>query len=365
MLARWKAQQIDTGDVRNVFQITESYLARRIVCNMTTQGLGKTFSSLDRDIWGLIEENPGSSYAEIYSTLLLEKPGQLRFPQRRDLDTMVPSNPIYSQKNSYLLFILSSVDDHAQSSESIQLHRIANGESYLTVEHVMPQTLNDEWKRELGEDWEEVYAQFLHTLPNLTLTGYNMKYSNKSFQHKKSMENGFDKSPLAINELIRRSTKWNRQVLDQRSQWWINQIDFIWPIPVTSFTRTYSGRRKVSLVANGPSLTGTNVRSVTVFDETVPVSTWVQVLEIILETLFKLEPSLNEKISGDDLLSTSIVADESDLRSPNQIEGTEFFVETQNNTDRKRAIVQRLSKLIGLDDSDIVVEIDGVEDRSS
>lgn len=364
VLARWKSHEISTDDVNDVFQITESYLARRIVCNMTTQGLDKVFSSLDKEIWTLKEENPNSSYADIYSTLLLEKPGQLRFPQRRDLDTMVPSNPIYTQKNSYLLFILSSVDDNAQSSESIQLHLIASGDSYLTVEHVMPQTLNDDWKSKLGDDWEELHTQYLHTLPNLTLTGYNPKYSNKSFLEKKSMENGFDQSPLLINELIRKSENWNRQSFEERTRWWINQIDKIWPIPVPSFSRSSSGKVKVSLIQNGPSLNGTRVRSVTVLGETTPVATWVQALETILETLFKLEPSLSEKISTDDLLSANIRTDESGLRSPNQIEGTEFFVETQNYTDRKRTLVQRLAELVGLDDSDIVVEIDRVGNSS-
>ena len=59
----------------------------------------------------------------------------------------------------------------------------------------MPQTLNADWKQELGTEYETIHQQYLHTLPNVTLTGYNSKYSNNRFQTKKSLEFGFDDSP--------------------------------------------------------------------------------------------------------------------------------------------------------------------------
>ncbi|GAA9575687.1 hypothetical protein HpHA54_07530 [Helicobacter pylori] len=50
----------------------------------------------------------------------------------------------------------------------------------------MPQTLKEEWERDLGENFQEIHDKYLNTIGNLTLTGYNPTYSNKSFQEKKA-----------------------------------------------------------------------------------------------------------------------------------------------------------------------------------
>ena len=55
-----------------------------------------------------------------------------------------------------------------------------------TIEHILPQNenLSDEWKAGLGADWNAC-AEWLHTLGNLTLTGYNSEYSDSSFEYKR------------------------------------------------------------------------------------------------------------------------------------------------------------------------------------
>ena len=49
-----------------------------------------------------------------------------------------------------------------------------------TIEHILPQNenLSTEWRAALGEDWADVQQKYLHTLGNLTLTGYNSEYSD-------------------------------------------------------------------------------------------------------------------------------------------------------------------------------------------
>ena len=55
-----------------------------------------------------------------------------------------------------------------------------------TIEHIMPQNenLSEAWKAELGPDWEQVHTTYLHTLGNLTLTGYNPELSDRPFAEK-------------------------------------------------------------------------------------------------------------------------------------------------------------------------------------
>ena len=53
-----------------------------------------------------------------------------------------------------------------------------------TIEHIMPQNerLPVEWQQELGSNWQEVHEKYLHTIGNLTLTGYNSELSDRPFR---------------------------------------------------------------------------------------------------------------------------------------------------------------------------------------
>ncbi len=79
-----------------------------------------------------------------------------------------------------------------------------------TIEHILPQNedLSPEWRKALGEDWAEVQQRYLHTLGNLTLTGYNSEYSDHPFATKRDMEGGFKDSPLRLNKGLGQLEAW-------------------------------------------------------------------------------------------------------------------------------------------------------------
>src|SRR5204863_325659 len=70
-----------------------------------------------------------------------------------------------------------------------------------TIEHILPQNekLSSAWQADLGPDWQSIQATWLHTLGNLTLTGYNSEYSDRPFAEKRDMPGGFKSSPLRLN----------------------------------------------------------------------------------------------------------------------------------------------------------------------
>ena len=88
-----------------------------------------------------------------------------------------------------------------------------------TIEHIMPQNpnLSEEWKRDLGENWKEVQDNYLHTLGNLTLTGYNSELSDKPFARKKTIEGGFDQSPIRLNRSLAKFSVWNEDSIKKRA----------------------------------------------------------------------------------------------------------------------------------------------------
>ncbi|GAA9852267.1 hypothetical protein VN0606_13240 [Helicobacter pylori] len=95
----------------------------------------------------------------------------------------------------------------------------------------MPQTLTEEWKKDLGENFQEIHDKYLHTIGNLTLTGYNDKYSNKSFQEKKGMEKGFKNSPLRLNRDLKGLESFGEEEIKKRANDLADWALKIWTYP--------------------------------------------------------------------------------------------------------------------------------------
>jgi hypothetical protein len=102
-----------------------------------------------------------------------------------------------------------------------------------TIEHIMPQKekLTDQWKEELGLNWEEIHEIFLHRLGNLTITGYNSELGDKSFLEKRDMEGGFRDAPFKLNKMLRDLDKWTVDEIEKRGEILVNLALKIWPFP--------------------------------------------------------------------------------------------------------------------------------------
>src|SRR6202035_3289807 len=88
-----------------------------------------------------------------------------------------------------------------------------------TIEHIMPQNenLSLAWRTALGPEWKRVQQGWLHSLGNLTLTGYNSEYSDKSFAEKRDMTGGFKESPLKLNAGLGPLGKWDEDEIRARA----------------------------------------------------------------------------------------------------------------------------------------------------
>ncbi len=95
----------------------------------------------------------------------------------------------------------------------------------------MPQELTEEWERDLGENFKEIHDKYLHTIGNLTLTGYNTEYSNKSFQEKRGMEKGFEDSPLRLNQSLRNLKSFGEEEIKKRANDLADLALKIWTYP--------------------------------------------------------------------------------------------------------------------------------------
>ncbi len=100
----------------------------------------------------------------------------------------------------------------------------------------MPQNenLSEAWRTSLGDNWREVRDTWLHTLGNLTLTGYNVEYSDRPFAEKRDMTGGFRESPLRVNAGLRELDTWDEDAIRIRADNLANKAVDMWTGPSLS-----------------------------------------------------------------------------------------------------------------------------------
>ena len=109
-------------------------------------------------------------------------------------------------------------------------------EQDTTIEHILPQTenLSNAWRAALGDNWREKRDTLLHTLGNLTLTGYNAEYSDRPFAEKRDMEGGFRESPLRVNEGLGDADSWDEEAIRNRAARLARKATDVWKGPSLS-----------------------------------------------------------------------------------------------------------------------------------
>jgi len=102
-----------------------------------------------------------------------------------------------------------------------------------TVEHILPQNenLSQAWRDVLGPNWKRIQEAWLHTLGNLTLTGYNTEYSDRPFPEKRDMKGGFRESPLHLNQGLAQIEVWNEDAIQSRAQRLARMAVVVWKAP--------------------------------------------------------------------------------------------------------------------------------------
>ena len=189
-------------DFLKVVRLTEAYVFRRAICAIPTNSMNKTFATITKSIK---KEN----YLESVLANFLLLPSYRRFPSDSEFQRDIQTRDLYNfPRRSYWL---RRLENHNRKE------RVVVDE--YTIEHIMPQneSLSSVWRADLGDDWDRVHSTWLHTLGNLTLTGYNSEYSDRSFKDKRDMNGGFKMSPLQVNQGIGDLDKWDESAIKTRA----------------------------------------------------------------------------------------------------------------------------------------------------
>lgn len=203
-------------DLLKAARLVESYVFRRVVCGMPTNSINKTFATFGRAL-------KKDRYLESIQAHFMTLPSYRRLPSDDEFKRDLQTKDLYSfRSRSYWL---RRLENHGRKE------RVAVDE--YTIEHVMPQNenLSAQWKTALGPEWERIQKTYLHTLGNLTLTGYNSEYSDRPFIEKRDMEGGFAQSPLRLNQGLGALATWDEDAILKRADKLADQAVNVWASP--------------------------------------------------------------------------------------------------------------------------------------
>jgi predicted transport protein len=201
--------------VRSV-RLVEAYVFRRAICAIPTNSMNKTFATFTKAL-------KKDRYLESIAAHFFLLPSYRRFPTGEEFHRDFQTRDLYNfRSRSYWL---RRFENHGRQ-EQVPVDE-------YTIEHILPQNkeLNAAWRATLGSEWRRVQEQWLHTLGNLTLTGYNSEYGDRSFIEKRDMEGGFKQSPLKVNEGLGQIDKWNEEAITERAGRLANLAVKVWAGP--------------------------------------------------------------------------------------------------------------------------------------
>ena len=210
---------LTSDDFHQVVRLVEAYVFRRAICAIPTNSLNKTFANLGRTI-------DKKRYLSSVQANFLTMKSYRRFPRDEEFMQELKNRDLYNfPRRSYWL----------RRFENFGRKERVHVDDY-TIEHILPQdpNLSHEWKAELGDKPEQVQERWLHTLGNLTLTGYNSEYSNRPFREKRDMKDGFRHSPLRVNDGLGTTKNWNAEAIQARASRLAQEAARVWSAPQLS-----------------------------------------------------------------------------------------------------------------------------------
>ena len=240
------ANSLSEDEIFKVIDLVENYLARRIMCNMPGNALTQVFCALHKDVLKSIEEYSsanvelGNSYSDILAYHIMRRDGNYQLPRDMQFVESIKTRDAYHMLKPFQIFLFERLENSVYGEYNDVATDMKKKDA--TIEHIMPQTLNGDWKAMLGDNFEEIQDKYLHTFANLTLTGINSELSNKPFEIKRDGKKigneiypGYKNSKYRLTKNVTLCDKWTEIELQNRCNEIVATFLRLYPLPQTTF----------------------------------------------------------------------------------------------------------------------------------
>ncbi|WP_433679346.1 GmrSD restriction endonuclease domain-containing protein [Nocardia sp. CA-119907] len=197
----------------------ESLLVRRFLVGRVSQGLNRLFAETAQQLDAAL---PVDTALRVHFSA-----GRKHYATDKQLTEAIVTVPLYlNGRNAHRKILMTWIEDLFLSRETVQPES-------LSIEHVMPQSLSAQWRAELSAEYgadevDVLHERYLHTLGNLTLTGYNESLSNHDFARKRETLRA---SSIRMNQDIAAHESWGPSQIEKRGLALAERIIEFWPGP--------------------------------------------------------------------------------------------------------------------------------------
>lgn len=308
-------KNINENELFDILNLLISYIFRRSVCGYTTNSLNKVFASIvvllkSKDIYKQIEKG------------LMSK----SFPGDEEFRAEFIKCNFYKKGTEFCKYTLKLLETF-ENKEQIDMENI-------TIEHIMPQTLNSEWRIELGSKFEQIHSEYINTIGNLTLTGYNPELSNKNFELKKRY---YEESNIKMSREIVNYDKWKDTEIKDRAEQLFEKAKKIWKLPQGYDNKNIDNLEygKNYLLGSNINITGKKPSKLIISSKEYSIKSWKELIEKLCLELYELEPRIlreliyNPSFKGKE--KDIVTQNKEKLRAPVKID-EDLYIESNLNS---------------------------------
>ncbi|MFC0360262.1 DUF262 domain-containing protein [Kytococcus schroeteri] len=215
LLRRWRAGVMSEADLRTALDVVMSFLGRRQLAGAQPNLHKSIFVSATKRL--AARSDLSGKDVPHYLRFVLSQGEEVRvWPRDEVVRAASLTVPVYSRTRSHWALVILDRINRAMFDFSKHVPEIGRGTH--SVEHVMPQTLTDEWRTELTS-WGvqsplELHESHLHVLGNLTITPINSELSNLPFGLKREK---LSDDWLKVNTDVASNHVWTGSRIDERS----------------------------------------------------------------------------------------------------------------------------------------------------
>lgn len=315
---------INKNELARVLKMLLSYSIRRLVCEIgsnTLRGLYKT-------LYGRVfeqKENENTYYDSLVS-FFLQQTSKNTIPSDNEFVTALQEKNLYS-KNALCKYLLCAIEN--QGKETLDTEN-------LSIEHIMPQNknLSMSWQKMLGENWQSVHEKYLHTLGNLTLTGYNSELGDKPFEKKKEKLEETITHIAVLYSDVKDKSEWNSVNMEKRAKRLAEIILKLFPIeqPKTKIEFT-DPHYKLYTLANPDDATYKTVNYFEFLGERVNVSSFAEMVRSIAQILYDMDNSIIDDMAKKheplpEWTTPAFSYEEDGVRNPFKLRNCNIYIST-------------------------------------
>ena len=284
----YEARVIDKQELGKILKLLLNYSIRRLICEIGSNSLRGLYKTLYGRIFSR-EDNKAHYYDAIVS-FMSQMTSKDAIPSDADFALALKERNLY-RKNALCKYLLAAIEN--QGKESIVTDN-------LTIEHIMPQNknLSTAWQKMLGDNWETVRDRYLHTLGNLTLTGYNSELGDKPFAEKQELLKAAVTHITVLYDDVKNKTVWDADAIEERAQNLANQLLRLFPIePPVHKIEFKDPRYAIYTVADPTNATYKHVNYYELLGERVNVDSFAFMVRSVAAKLYDYDASVIETMA--------------------------------------------------------------------